>query len=591
MYRTTTLACALLCAQLSAQLVVNFDDNDLSVWNGDIHHFIVNESGQLQLNAENPGESSVYTHLTFFDSLTWEIDVSLDFAPSGSNKLIIWLAMDTTDIDDASGYFLEIGESGSDDAIHLKKLSGGEAVLLASGISGRVASSFDYNLQLEKTSDDLWIMSTTDLNSGEKLEEFYMTFPDSVIDNSNYFGLTCSYTQSRKDAFTFDNIHIAEKVPDTIPPVITEVKIVEEDKICLTFNEKITKVSAENVLNYSFNPHIEIKEATLKEESPKVELILKSAIPGGQIVYLSIQNIEDQHLNISTESIYRLELIEPAVTGDILVNEILFDPYSGGDDFIELINNSEKNINLHGWLLANTEKEEYKSFDQEFILRPNEIVAFSENVDFLKEKYKTPDNAKLIFQDTPSLNNADGNVSIIQVNQTGNLTIDSFNYWEDFHHALLKNTEGVSLERVSLTGKTNDPNNWFSASQLQHFATPGYQNSTRINETGKNEFLTVHDEIFSPDQDGYKDLLIMQYKLDKPGFIANMSIYDDRGRLERRLLRNSSLSTEGLLSWDGLNDEGYILPIGIYIIHYGLYHADGDIISGKKVCVLAQKLE
>ncbi|MBT8229580.1 MAG: hypothetical protein KJO50_04920, partial [Bacteroidia bacterium] len=112
MYRTTTLVCALLCTQLSAQLTFTFDNNDLSHWNGDVHDFIVNENGQLQLNAREAGQSSIYTTLIFPDSIVWQLDVSLDFSPSGSNKLTVWLGIDTTNISFANGYYLEIGESG-----------------------------------------------------------------------------------------------------------------------------------------------------------------------------------------------------------------------------------------------------------------------------------------------------------------------------------------------------------------------------------------------------------------------------------------------------------------------------------------------
>ncbi|NNF23120.1 MAG: hypothetical protein HKN67_14365, partial [Saprospiraceae bacterium] len=161
----------------------------------------------------------------------------------------------------------------------------------------------------------------------------------------------------------------------------------------------------------------------------------------------------------------------------------------------------------------------------------------------------------------------------------------------DYHHDLLNDTEGISLERISLSGLTNDPNNWFSASQLHHFATPGYQNSTRIESPGKVQEITLYDKVFSPDQDGVKDHLIIQYALEKPGYIGNISIHDDRGRLEKKLVRNASLSTEGLITWDGLNDNGQLLPVGIYIILFEMYHSDGDIISGKKACVLAQNLD
>ena len=74
----------------------------------------------------------------------------------------------------------------------------------------------------------------------------------------------------------------------------------------------------------------------------------------------------------------------------------------------------------------------------------------------------------------PSLPASGGTVFIYDPQEN---TIDSFDFNESNHSPLLSETRGVSLERISFAGPSNDSNNWFSSSQTEGFATPGYLNS------------------------------------------------------------------------------------------------------------------
>ena len=58
--------------------------------------------------------------------------------------------------------------------------------------------------------------------------------------------------------------------------------------------------------------------------------------------------------------------------------------------------------------------------------------------------------------------------------------------------------------------------------------------------------------IFS-DNDGYNDVLV--YKLDGAGKTANVYVYDSKGRMVRHLVRNEQLATDGVISWNGINDD------------------------------------
>jgi flagellar hook assembly protein FlgD len=72
--------------------------------------------------------------------------------------------------------------------------------------------------------------------------------------------------------------------------------------------------------------------------------------------------------------------------------------------------------------------------------------------------------------------------------------------------------------------------------------------------------------------------------------IANVQIYDSRGRLEKNLARNELLATSGTFFWDGMNDTKTKARIGIYIIYFEAFDTKGNVKKYKKSCVVAGKL-
>jgi len=96
---------------------------------------------------------------------------------------------------------------------------------------------------------------------------------------------------------------------------------------------------------------------------------------------------------------------------------------------------------------------------------------------------------------------------------------------------------------------------------------------------------------FSPDNDGLDDRLIINFDLEKSGYVANIRVYNSFGREVRRLASNLTLSTQDELFWDGLLASKERAPIGIYVFYFELYHPDGELKTYKKTCVLAGKMK
>jgi hypothetical protein len=173
----------------------------------------------------------------------------------------------------------------------------------------------------------------------------------------------------------------------------------------------------------------------------------------------------------------------------------------------------------------------------------------------------------------------------------GEKIIDEFQYSERFHNPLLSDKNGVSLERIDPEGASNDSNNWHSAASTVGYATPTYQNSQFLNiESSSDEIFSIPNNTLSPDGDGYEDFLLINYNTSQSGFLANIRIFDAKGRMIKTLVSNELLASEGSYKWDGDTDDGKKSRIGIYVVWIEYFNSEGTANHFKKTCVVAGRL-
>jgi len=182
----------------------------------------------------------------------------------------------------------------------------------------------------------------------------------------------------------------------------------------------------------------------------------------------------------------------------------------------------------------------------------------------------------------------DDNGSVAISNEDG-ILIDQFNYDEKFHSALIKDEEGVSLERISVFGSSNDKENWTSASATAGFATPGFVNSNfRAKEVATQGQISIEPPIFSP-QSGGLDFSLINFKFDQSGFVANVKIFDQQGRLIKTIANNETLGFEGFFRWDGDLEEGGKARAGYYFVWFEVFNVDGTVKTFRERVVIAAR--
>ncbi len=552
-----------------SQFSDDFADGELQsnpAWMGELDDFVV-ENGVLNLNAAEAGISQLMTTIEVVDDYEWSMSFNLDFSPSASNQLLIHLWSETENFSENSLTLL-LGENGSDDALTLVELPSN--TILAEGIPTRVANDpVELDLLINYNNSFLTVQSKTP-DEAIFTEEIEVFIGDRIIGNG-FFGIECRYTASRADRFFFDDIAAGVRVPDQRAPIILESAFIPDNQFCLTVDEAIDLDNSNVQLNAT---PTELTNIALNANQIKFSVV--GEVP--QEFQLDVSGVFD----LAGNELDTVLIIAPTFNpepGDVLINEILFNPRTDGVDFVELISTSSRTLDLQNLTILNSSNERQVTINSPLVIPPFGIIALTPDPQETTSAYPAAIAERIFTLNLPAFNNGDGNVTI----QFGDQLLDEFDYDEDFHNELLDELDGVSLERISLTEPTNDSDNWTSASELVGFATPGNSNSTLSDFT--NEMSIEMNSSFSPNGDNQDDELEILINAGS-GFLAAIDIYNDSGSHMLTLNNNTLLGGNNVLVWDGNLENGDRAPIGIYIIHVSLFNPEGATESKKQAVAL-----
>lgn len=258
------------------------------------------------------------------------------------------------------------------------------------------------------------------------------------------------------------------------------------------------------------------------------------------------------------------------------ISEILFNPHTGGSDYVELYNDSDTPASLANVRLALWRGDSISKLyviDTLYTIGAHDYCVATTNAGYVKDSFDVRHPDKIVeVKSLPTYANASGTVIVCGTDST---IIDRFDYSESMHSRLLKSVKGVALERRSFSAATQEAANWYSAASTAGYGTPTYANSQSREFLYKEDDFTVEPDLFSPDGDGYNDLLNITYQLADEDLSANIYLTDRNGRIVRHLLRGGVLGTHGLLTWDGTDDDGQRCRQGRYALVIEAYNTTG----------------
>jgi hypothetical protein len=280
-----------------------------------------------------------------------------------------------------------------------------------------------------------------------------------------------------------------------------------------------------------------------------------------------------------------------AEPGDIVINEVLFNPLSGSPKFVEIYNTSDKFINLRDWKLANLNSSgeianRRNMFAEDFLIEPYSFLVFTTDANKLRQDYPRAVQQNLIeLSSLPSYPITAGNVVLLNPDES--LT-ELFGYSERMHHRLLKEVKGVSLERISPQHPVNELSNWQSASSSAGFATPGFRNSHYASGP-LADGIQIEPKVFFPEDVGDISFTRISYQLGQPGKIGSIRIYGLNGHEIREICQNALWGSEGFYLWDGTDNSGRKVRPGYYVVWVQVFDLQGNIAETRKTVVVGTK--
>ena len=315
-----------------------------------------------------------------------------------------------------------------------------------------------------------------------------------------------------------------------------------------------------------------------------VVVTLGAALAERQVYTLTVTGLVDLAGNTQPGASARL-LFGQADTprrGELVVNEILYDPQTGDSEHLELVNTTADRV----FSLADVTLDDGDAADADALsgtpalLLPGGFAVVVRNAEAFAARFP---GVSFTVLTGLSLSNT-GEAVVLRAAGTA---IDSVFYDPDWHRAELDDASGIALERRDPAGPSNAPSNW-SSSLDETGGTPGRANTLSIAATPveRGGGITVTSP-FAPD-DGQAARIT--YTLRAPAALVRVRIFDGGGRPVREVEDGRLSGQTGTVEWDGTGDDRRRLRAGIYVVLLeAVDTAGGTTEAHRTVVVLARR--
>lgn len=378
-----------------------------------------------------------------------------------------------------------------------------------------------------------------------------------------------------------------------IAPDIDYINVLSDTSIEIIFNQKMLSLSLENTANYKIvefdvQPYLAVPS---QDDKKSVTLVFQQQFLEKRFYrVLVFGTLNCTGVPVLDGCSCAFGLPDEAVGGDVVINEILFDPISPAADYVEIYNKSDKVFNVSDFKLGmikesfpNPPDTTIKTITEENRqILPNQYLLLTTTPEEIGRQYECETRSFLRMNSFPSYPNS-GAAAVLCFRD---VVIDAMRYTEDSHYPLLSVTKGVSLERVSPDISSMVSDNWLSAA-APLYGTPGYQNSVFVDNPENTAVIEMVPPVFSPDGDGFDDVTTVNLSDFDKGYTAKIVVFDSQGRLVRTLVNCQSIATQCLFVWNGLDDNGRTVPAGIYVVFVEVFDIQGNIKRFKKAVVVA----
>ena len=239
----------------------------------------------------------------------------------------------------------------------------------------------------------------------------------------------------------------------------------------------------------------------------------------------------------------------PLPPADVIINEITHSPDTKAEqvEWVELYNRNSQSADLSEWSIADA-KDKPVSIPSGTAIPPNQFLILTKD----KEKFLTsfPMVKNVVGIKLPALNNTGDTVTLRSA--TGK-KIDEVKYES------IGSIRGRSLERLDPNRPSAEIANWKLSIDLSG-ATPGRVNSISVLISSSKPSLQITPNPFNPQFSPTH----IKYRVPTDTTVT-IKIFDSAGKLVKTLLEKREAGGQQVISWDGKDDSGERVPVGLYI--------------------------
>ena len=257
-------------------------------------------------------------------------------------------------------------------------------------------------------------------------------------------------------------------------------------------------------------------------------------------------------------------------SGAILFSEVMFEPQQSEAEFVEIYNASDQVFDLDNLILAVADEQWIVTGFSDapagsYLFMPGDFAVLCKDLLWLKQEYRLEAKALLLSRsDFPSLTNDGGR--LILYNQRHEV-LDRAVFTPDAHYPRLESTRGVSLERIAFDAPGDIESSWFSAAAVSGFSTPAQPNSQWLpSDSVVESTVWLQHEVFAPGNAQLPNQAIIRFDFEKNGVQGELRVYTVSGELVTIAHPWALLPVSGLVTWDGLDENGQKMPPGIYLL-------------------------
>jgi len=240
---------------------------------------------------------------------------------------------------------------------------------------------------------------TTFPNATTPYANYSYNFPSSTFTQSSVKlkivvspGTTGSGTTAR---FVMDDFSLTgDSLADVIPPTILSLNVLSQTALDVKLSEAVEATSSQTLSNYFANNGIGSPSSAARDASDfsLVHLVFATSFAPNIQNNLVINNVQDLSANIiqaNSSAYFAFYVSETPLPSDVVINEVLFHPQTGGSTFVELYNASQKVLDLKDIFLydATASTPLYTISSAARIFPPGDYVAITKNVSDISSRY------------------------------------------------------------------------------------------------------------------------------------------------------------------------------------------------------------